>query len=252
MAARCSALEPHSVILLQPCLRQAGAWDCGHVTDQDSHYFHFKRFPSVSRGGRFGKYGEAKRLARLRQSGCRPSLPERVGPRQRHRTPFSTLKGNTTIRPAKQSDKDFLTRLSGEVFSIYGPYKGTISRWFESDATLTLLSTAGNKPVGFVMIAALPGDTEGETRVEVLAIAVAPGFQRRGIGKELLQCAEKKAEEWGEHSFFLHTARENLAARRLFSRNGYRPVAIKKSFYPSGLDAFMMVKELGKDLHPLP
>ena len=65
----------------------------------------------MSRGGRVGKYGETKRFARLRQSGYR-----------RSKTPFSPLKGKTTIRPAKQSDKDFLARLSGEVFSIYGFY----------------------------------------------------------------------------------------------------------------------------------
>jgi hypothetical protein len=65
----------------------------------------------VSKGGRFGKYGETKRFARLRQSGYRRSKP-----------PFSPLKGKTTIRPAKQSDKDSLARLSGEIFSIYGFY----------------------------------------------------------------------------------------------------------------------------------
>jgi hypothetical protein len=37
-------------------------------------------------------------------------------------TPLSPLKGKITIRPAKLSDKDFLARLSGEIFSIYGFY----------------------------------------------------------------------------------------------------------------------------------
>jgi len=166
---------------------------------------------------------------------------------QYHQPPFSPLKGKTTIRPAKQSDKDFLVRLSGEVFSIYGPYRGTVSRWFESGVTTTLISMAEGMPVGFVMIGALPGDRLGETRAEVLAIAVTPEFQQRGIGDELLQFAQRKVEELGEPRLFLHTAKENLAAMKLFLRNGYRSVEIKKGFYPSGQDALMMVNELGKD-----
>jgi len=160
---------------------------------------------------------------------------------------FFPLKGHTTIREAKQSDKEFLTRLSGEVFSIYGPYGRTVTRWFESGITLTLLSMVGEKPVGFVMIGALPGDRDGETRAEVLAIAVTPGFQRRGIGKALLQRAEKRVEEWGEQRLFLHTAKENHLAQKLFLKNGYRPIALKKSFYPSGQDALMMVNEFGNN-----
>lgn len=138
--------------------------------------------------------------------------------------------------------------MSGEVFSIYGPYGRTVTRWFESGLTLTLLFMAGDEPVGFVMIGTLPGDTDGETRAEVLAIAVAPGFQKRGIGRKLLRCAEKRVEEWGEKRLFLHTARENLPAQKLFLKSGYRPIALKKSFYPSGQDALMMVSDLGN--HP--
>ena len=142
--------------------------------------------------------------------------------------------------------------MSGEVFSLYGPYSRTVNRWFESGLTLTLLSEVSDNPVGFVMIGALPGDREGETRAEILAIAVAPGFQRRGIGKALLRCAEERVEQWGEKRLFLHTAKENHLAQKLFLTNGYRPIALKKSFYPCGQDALMMVNEFANDPHHSP
>ncbi len=113
--------------------------------------------------------------------------------------------------------------------------------------TLTLVSIVGGRPAGFVMIGALPADEEGQTCAEVLAIAVTPEFQRTGIGRELLQFAQKEAENLGEQRLFLHTARENLAAQKLFLRNGFRPVQSKPRFYPSGQDALMMVSDLGKD-----
>jgi [ribosomal protein S18]-alanine N-acetyltransferase len=151
------------------------------------------------------------------------------------------------IRPARPSDKAFIAGLSGKVFSIYGPYRTTVSRWFESGVTMTFISMAEGKPVGFVMVGALQGDREAETRAEVLAIAVTPEFQQRGIGEELLRYAHGRVEQTGESKLFLHTAKENLAAQKLFLRIGYRPVAMKKGFYPSGQDALMMVNDLGKD-----
>lgn len=199
----------------------------------------------MSRGGRFGKYGETKRFARLRQSGWRPAFLPRFSPMEH--PSFSTLKVRTAVRQAKPSDKAFIAGLSGKVFSVYGPYRATVGRWFESGATMTSISMAEGRPVGFVMIGALPGDREGETRLEVLAIAVTPEFQRRGIGEELLQHAQKCLKELGDQRLFLHTAKENLAAQKLFLRNGFRPVDLKKGFYPSGQDALMMVNDLGKD-----
>jgi len=161
--------------------------------------------------------------------------------------PFSPPQAKTTIRPAKPSDKAFIAGLSSEVFSVYGPYGSTVSQWFESGVTLTLVSMVGGRPAGFVMIGALPADEEGQTCAEVLAIAVTPEFQRTGIGRELLQFAQKEAENLGEQRLFLHTARENPAAQKLFLRNGFRPVQSKPRFYPSGQDALMMVSDLGKD-----
>lgn len=160
------------------------------------------------------------------------------------KTLFSTLKVKTTIRPAIPSDKAFIAGLSAKAFSPYGPYRTTVGQWFESSVTLTLISMAGDRPAGFVMIGALPEDLEGETRAEVLAIAVTPEFQGQGIGHELLQSAQKKAEELGQQRLFLHTAKENLAAQKLFLRNGFKPVKSKAGFYPSGQDALMMVNDL--------
>jgi ribosomal protein S18 acetylase RimI-like enzyme len=160
------------------------------------------------------------------------------------------LNAGTFIRPATPSDKAFVAALSGEVFSVYGPYRTTVSQWFESGMTLTLISMAGTKPAGFVMIGALAGDRVGETRAEVLAIAVAPEFQRRGMGCELLQFAQKEAQNLGEQRLFLHTAKQNLAAQKLFLKNGFKPVQSKARFYPSGQDALLMVNEFEKDRNP--
>jgi ribosomal protein S18 acetylase RimI-like enzyme len=164
-----------------------------------------------------------------------------------HLPTLPPFKDKSTIRPAIPSDKAFIAGLSEEVFTIYGPYRTTVSCWFESGMTMTLISVSEGRPVGFVMIGALHGGGGGEAYAEVLAIAVKPEFQRRGIGGELLQVAHIKAEEMGELRLFLHTAKENLSAQKLFLESGYRFVEAKKGFYPSGQDALMMVKESEKN-----
>lgn len=113
--------------------------------------------------------------------------------------------------------------------------------------TITLIAMVEDRPAGFVMIGALRAGHEEKAHAEVLAIAVAPEFQRKGIGHELLQSAQKEAEKLGEKRLFLHTAKENLAAQKLFQKNGFRPVQSKSRFYPSGQDALMMVRESRKD-----
>ena len=43
---------------------------------------------------------------------------------------------------------------------------------------------------------------------------------------------------------FLHTAKDNLAALRLFRKNGYHARCIKGVFYPAGQDAVFMSKRI--------
>ena len=80
---------------------------------------------------------------------------------------------------------------------------------------------------------------------EVLAIAVVPENQNMGIGQMLLRDVERKAAELNIKRLFLHTARENLSAQKLFLNNGYHPWGMEQGFYPAGQDALMMSKEIG-------
>lgn len=77
----------------------------------------------------------------------------------------------------------------------------------------------GRKPVGYV---ALEADADSWRIVQLL---VAPGHERRGIGKLLLAYAEGLA--MSEHARALRIVCEvrNLAARSLYRRLGFVPVA---------------------------
>ena len=76
------------------------------------------------------------------------------------------------------------------------------------------------------------------------ALAVDPGFRRRGAARALLAEAERQARARGLPCVALDTTVENAAARALYAGAGYREVAERRPL--RGLPAFMgLVKQVG-------
>ena len=204
-------------------------------------------FVSMGRQGRYGKYGENKRLECLRQAGVHnPPQKAKVHPVEggsfhRKRGPKSDP---IRIVASRASDIDFIKRLSGSAFRKYGCYQGVIAQWFQSEMTETVIGQVNGRPVGFAMVGVIPDKTSDQNVCELLAIAVEPAKQKRGIGEMLLKAAEKKASEQLVGRIFLHTAKDNFAAVDLFTRTGYVSSGLKKHFYPEGQDAFIMSKSI--------
>ncbi|MDB9822752.1 GNAT family N-acetyltransferase [Deltaproteobacteria bacterium] len=201
--------------------------------------------------GRFGKYGDIKRLDCLRcaRSGAHLSGGEKTIKRLRTRQSSGQClhhSPDVIVRPTDGSETRFIKRLSRKLFNLYGPYEEIIPRWFESNMTMTVIALVNGQPVGFAMTGELIGGYDFQHAVELLAIAVDPKNQGIGVGKLLLRELERKTEELGLNRLYLHTATKNYRAQKLFARMGYRTGEIKKSFYPEGQDAFVMYKELLK------
>mgnify|MGYP001817439829 CR=1 FL=1 len=202
----------------------------------------------MGKRGRFGKYGEFKRISRLRAGKANPfCAPGRqimetgkAGIQKIHTPP----KGNVTVRVAESSDVDFVRDLSERVFQQYGPYEKTLARWFASGITVTFLAVLGDKPVGFAMLGE-PNYTWSFSPIcELLAIAVAPEKRRLHVADLLMNKLEGTAHEFKVDRLILHTSTENAPARRLFEKHHFIPAQIEKVFYPKGQDALMMYKEL--------
>lgn len=70
---------------------------------------------------------------------------------------------------------------------------------------------------------------------EVLSLAVEPCFQGIGIGSILLSFVLSVGGLWQ-----LHVCADNVVARRLYKRHGFRAIALVRRYYPDGKDAFIM------------
>jgi ribosomal protein S18 acetylase RimI-like enzyme len=202
----------------------------------------------MTKQGRFGKYGEKKRIERLRQSRRVQGQMQGKGigsPRKtlQHKDKTS-LKSQVTTRPARPSELNYIQNLSKKLFHQYGPYEILLPRWFAAVITVTILALMGKKPVGFAMFTH-PIKTWGFPRAcELLAIAVEPERQGQGTGDLILSEIERMAKDLGIEKMFLHTGVENIPGQKLFMKHGFVPTQIKKNFYPEGQDALMMSKDL--------
>ena len=198
--------------------------------------------------GRFGKYGDIKRVERLRrarigQDGSRKRIGGLLGGAPGHGKK-TIHKVQVMIRHARPSDGAYIRRLSKKVFDMYGDYEDMLPRWSLSDMTVTLLALRGRQAVGFAMLGGVPNQWCSPRVSELLAIAVEPDSQGQGIGNLLLKeiLREAKAHEIGK--LVLHTAMENVAGQRLFEKHGFVESEIKKDFYPAGQDALVMHKDM--------
>ena len=202
----------------------------------------------MGRRGRFGKYGEMKRVQRLRRSRRTPPLGQKSGikPRGQGHRHGSKVDREVQIRTrlARPEDMAFINRLSEDVFHIYGPYEDIVYSWLESETTVTIMALMDGKPVGFAMIGQLIHETELPAASELLAIAVESEKQGLGIGEILLKKLEAEAAGRQVKTLLLHTAEENLPAKKLFIRNGYQAIGLKRRFYPAGQDALLMCKQI--------
>jgi ribosomal protein S18 acetylase RimI-like enzyme len=144
------------------------------------------------------------------------------------------LKRGEVIQVASKEHRAFIRALSGEVFSLFGEYGEIIPQWFANPDVITLVYVKNGHPVGFAMLYVLSG--------EILAIAVLPAFQRKGIGSALLDHIQLLAGRLGLRRLLLHTAKENDAARLFFQKAGFTVIGAQEDYYPKGQEALVISK----------
>lgn len=96
-----------------------------------------------------------------------------------------------------------------------------------SDIDNAYLRSGGEFLVGFraAELVAMGGFVRlSSKRVELKRMRVHPEYQRRGFGQALLAALEAHARESGCRTLFLETTLVQKAARRLYTKNGYREI----------------------------
>ena len=88
----------------------------------------------------------------------------------------------------------------------------------------------GGETVGYsvVMIAV--------NEAHLLNLSIAAGWQRRGLGREMLTFLLKLARDFLAHRIYLEVRPSNVAGRALYAGAGFRETATRRGYYPAGQD----------------
>lgn len=152
------------------------------------------------------------------------------------------------VRLARSEDREFVHELAIEVFSVYGSYGRYLTQWFDSEGVHTWIAETEHEQVGLTMIGIARHPTLTRSAVaDLLAIAVKPSYQTKGVGTILLRNAIDVAPSMPSPfpiiEMHLSVAETNARAQRLFSRRGFRMIS-GEGVYPAGQRALHMVKKL--------
>ncbi len=101
-----------------------------------------------------------------------------------------------------------------------------------------LIADAGGVVAGYAGLLA------AGQQADVVTLAVAAGHWGHGIGSALLTALLAEAARRGATEVFLEVRTDNVRAQRLYHRNGFTEIGIRKGYYqPSGTDALVMRRE---------
>lgn len=163
-----------------------------------------------------------------------------------------------SIRRATLRDDEWLRDTAGEVYAAFGDYRTIIPSWLSHPGVLTFVEQArGGVRRGFILLGfyepSPPLDDDeppSEYVADLLAIAVAPGFQSQGIGTRLIKYAIDLSALAGQRvpvpQMRLTVAHTNIGAQRMFARHGFRILDDEHGSYDGGQRAIRMHRSLDK------
>lgn len=98
--------------------------------------------------------------------------------------------------------------------------------------------SGGIPVVGFIVSEA------GKPTGHIITIDVLDEFRRSGLGSQLIAAAEERMRAEGCQSVILETAVDNASALAFYKRHQYFLVKTIPRYYVTGVDAFVLKKEL--------
>lgn len=89
------------------------------------------------------------------------------------------------------------------------------------------IAECGGEMAGYTVVAIAAGEAH------LLNLSVASPWQRRGIGREMLNFVLRLARESGAGRILLEVRPSNSAARALYAAAGFAEIATRRGYYPA-------------------
>lgn len=147
------------------------------------------------------------------------------------------------LRPMRWWDIEAVALIDSEVF---GQTAWSVSAFWSE---LAGVPTSRRYVVGVDddgRIVGYAGAAFGPDDADVQTIAVAPSFQRGGLGRRMMTALIDEATERECGQLFLEVRADNDAAIALYRHLGFEQISVRSSYYAPGIDAVIMRLRLGQ------
>jgi len=140
---------------------------------------------------------------------------------------------NVSIRQMRKQDIDDVLAIEKDCHE--NPWSADLFlHELENPVSTIDLFWADDKVAGFLCSWLIAGE------LEILNVATAPDFRRRGIAAALMKHVFARARSQGLERAFLEVRVGNLGAIKLYRQFGFREVARRSRYYTDGEDALLM------------
>lgn len=99
--------------------------------------------------------------------------------------------------------------------------------------------------IGYGIVMLSPGEAH------ILNICIDPGYQRKGLGRHLLNHLIKKSNQTDVDMILLEVRRSNENAQQLYQSEGFHELGVRRAYYPAANndreDAIILAKYLASD-----
>lgn len=144
------------------------------------------------------------------------------------------------LRDAVLDDLDSLLQIESRCFPGDRLTARQFRRFIKSDNSRTLVLEQQGQLAGYVLVL-----FHHRTHLARLySLAVDQTYRGQGFGRDLLRAAEQEALERGYLTLRLEVRQDNLGAKQLYLKEGYRVIRLLAHYYDDEADGFRLEKRL--------
>jgi ribosomal-protein-alanine acetyltransferase len=153
---------------------------------------------------------------------------------------------NNTVREAGLPDLEALLDIENRCFTADKLSRRNFRYMLTKAKAITLIQEINSKPAGYALVLF----HAGTALARLYSVATLPEFRGLGLGKQLLETAERTAREHGCIAIRLEVRHDNHSAINLYRKFGYRELNRLEDYYEDHVDGVRMEKSLVPHLNP--
>lgn len=144
------------------------------------------------------------------------------------------------FRQAIQQDLPALIELENQVFNSDMIAPRQMKRFLQSQHSIVFVAQHEQQIAGYALLLF----HQGTQLSRLYSIAVNPQFRGQQIAQQLIEMCEQSALEQGSTTLRLEVRNDNIAAKNLYLKLGYKPLKILIHYYDDLADGIRMQKRL--------